>query len=360
MINYILNKNTLNFKYYKSKKNSFTNIHPPRKLNININHSSKNTNEKNVLNIISPNNKKNEINLEKNIVNEFLIKREISTEETKIKIKNNKTNTNSPIRKLIFSRYPSLKKLSQKNKESIYLPLNNYKDNNYKMNIKNNITNHNISLYNNTNITNNNITTNFTNSVNNTVGSITNNNNNNSNNFSYKKNVKIIKKQKKDVKIKITVLYKDRYYNIELNQFNNGLWLAKKINSYFNICLSESLIHNLAIELTRQINNIINCIINRSNIMDYGAVIDINKLIEENEKNNNFKRYKVIVRYNHEDYYFFVNNNNEDINAMTYIIINNIIKNEKYDSSSLRDEIIKKIKFSFDKANNKNQIITDI
>ena len=361
MINYILNKNTKKYSnfschYYKNKKNSFSNINPTKHINFNSNKSSKNKRE-NILKIISPNDSKIQVNYTKKIIRELFKREEASPEETKIKIKKNKTNTNSPIRKLYFNKYPSLKKLNQTNNENIYFSLKNKdKDEINKINFKKKILKHNISLSNNTNITNNITTTNFTNSINNTVVSIT---NNNSNAKSYKKNIKLRNKPRKEIKINIKILFKDAIYNIELNQFNNGLWLANKINEYFNIFLNEKQIHHLAQELTNQINNIINCIINNlPNIRNYGAVVDINKIIEENkiiDKNNN-KRYKIEVRYNHENYYFFVNNNNEDINDMTNIIINNIIKTEKYDSSALRDEIIKKIKCSFDKTLNNNQL----
>ena len=360
MINYILNKKSkkiqnCSYNYYKNKKNSYTNINLSKNLNFNSNESSKNKKE-NILNIISTNNSKMQIKYTKKIINELFKKREISPEETKIRINPNKTNTNSPIKKLNLNRYPSLKKLNQPYKDNIRLSLINNKDNNYKVNIKKNILTHNISISNNTNITNNNnnITTNFTNSVNNTVASIT---NNNSNIKSYKKNNndKIKYNQKSDIKLNIKILYKHILYNIELNQFNNGLWLAKQINENFNICLTEKQIHYLALELTNQINNIINSIISNSpNIKNFGSIIDINKIIRENKINN--KRYKIVVRYNHENYYFFVNNSNEDINDMTNIIVNDIIKTDKYDSSALRGEIIKKIKYSFDKKYNKNQL----
>ena len=45
-----MNKNSITFKNYKNKKNSFTNIHAPRKFN--INQSPKNTTE-NCLKIVS-------------------------------------------------------------------------------------------------------------------------------------------------------------------------------------------------------------------------------------------------------------------------------------------------------------------
>ena len=366
MINYIMNQNSkknsskntnISFKYSKNKKNSFTNINSSKKINFNNNQSSKNKKE-NFLKINSPNNEKIQIKYTKKLINELFKRREISPEETKIKFKHNKTNTNSPMRKITFNRYPSLKKINQVKNENIRLSLfNNNKEDYIKFNhIKKNIFKHNISLSNNTNISNNNITTNFTNSVNNTVASIT---NNNSIIKSYKKNKKIKSNQRKEIKINIKILYKDIFYNIELNQYNNGLWLSKKINEYFNICLNEKQIHLLAQELTNQINNIINYIItNSTNINNFGAVIDINKILKENKINNNDKRYKIVVKYNNENYYFFVKNKNEDINDMTNIIVNNIIKTEKYDSSALRDEIIRKIKGSFDKMYNKNGSIT--
>ena len=366
MINYILNKNQkkipiCSYNYYKNKKNSYTNIsiNPSKKLNFNSNESSKNIKENFLKKIISPNNSKMQVKYTKKIINELFKKRQISPEETKIKRKYNKTNTNSPTKKLIFSRYPSLKKLNQPYKDKIRLSLISSKDNNYKYNTKKNILTHNISLSNNTNITNitnnnNNITTNFTNSVNNTAGSIT--NNNNSYIKSYKNSIdnKNKYKQRKEIKFNIKILYKCKIYNIELNQFNNGLWLAKKINEFYKICLTEKQIDHLAKELTNHLNNIIKGIIsNFKNIKNFGSIIDINKIIKEN-KTNNDKRYKIVVRYNHENYYFFINNNTEDINDMTNIIINNIIKKEKYDSSALREEIIKKINNSFDKKDNKN------
>ena len=351
MINYILNKHNSNFFYInKYKKNSFSNYLPSNKINYNKNKSTNNING-NIIKIKSPNESKMKIKFTKKIIKEIYKKKEFSPEETKIRIKKNKTNTNSPNKKLNFNRYPSLKKLSLKNNGNIRLYLNNKKENPM---IKKKKINHNISLSNNTNITNNNITTNFTNSINNTVASITNNNSNN------KKNNILKNKQRKEIKINIKVLYKDKFYNIEMNQFNNGLWLSKKINEHFKICLKEKEIHILAQELTAQINNIINFVINSKNINDFGAIVDINKIIEENKNKGIEKRYKINLRYNNENYYFFVNNCNEEINDMTNIIINNILKTEKYDSSALRDEIIKKVKISFNKQDNKNHINTDI
>ena len=363
MINYIMNQNSkkksnISFKYSKNKKSSYTNIHSSKKFNLNNNQSSKNKKE-NFIKIKSPNNEKIQIKYTKKLINELFKKRELSPDEAKIKFKHNKTNTNSPIKKITFNRYPSLKNLNQTKNENIRLSLfnNNKDDFNRFNNIKNNIFKNNISLSNNTNISNNNITTNFTNSVNNTVASIT---NNNSIIKSYKKNKRINNNQRKEIKINIKILYKDIFCNIELNQFNNGLWLSKKINEYFNINLNEKQIHLLAQELTNQINNIINCIItNLPKINNFGAVININKILAENRINNNEKRYKIVVRYNNENYYFFVYNNNEDINDMTNIIVNNIIKKEKYDSSALRDEIIKRIKCSFDKMPIKNELMAD-
>ena len=360
MINYILNKSkkkisNYSYNYYKNKKNSYANINinPSKKLNFNINESSKNIKENTILKkIISPNNSKMQIKYSKKIINELFKKKEISPEDRKLNVKQNKTKTNSPVKKLIFSRYPSLKKINQPYKDKIRLSLINNKDENYKCNDKKNILTHNISLSNNTNITNNNnITTNFTNSISNTVGSIT--NNNNSNIKSYKNNNNKKYKQGKEIKINIKILFKDIIYNIELNQFNNGLWLAKKINEFFIINLTEKQIHHLAQELTNQINNIINITIsNLKNVNNFGSIIDINKIIDENKVNND-KRYKIAVRYNHENHYFFVNNNIEDINDMTNIIVNNIVKKEKYDSSALREEIIKKINDAFDKKDYK-------
>ena len=154
--------------------------------------------------------------------------------------------------------------------------------------------------------------------------------------------------------------------NILRTQMADGYTRQRLINQgapdivNVNICLNEKQIDHLAQELTNHLNNIIKGIIsNFKNIKNFGSIIDINKIIKEN-KTNNDKRYKIVVRYNHENYYFFINNNTEDINDMTNIIINNIIKKEKYDSSALREEIIKKINNSFDKKDNKDHINSGI
>ena len=374
MINYIMNKKNKDYphlsnKIYKFKINSFSNIHPKKKFNININtntntnqssYKNKNANNINILNIKSPESTKKHIKFTKKLITELFKKREISPEDIRIRRTNNKnkTNNNSPtIKKIYFKRDQSIKKFHQKNnyKEHINLSLNN-KYNNYICSIKKNFINHNqySNLLNNTNITNvtnvtNNITTNFTNSINNSIGSIT---NHNSNNVSNKK-IKIKENKNKEIKINIKILYKDIFYIIELNQFNNGLWLAKKVNEYYNINLNEEQIRHLAVELTKQINNIINCAIYFRDIKNFGTVININKIIKE--YNDKLKKYRILVKYNNENYYFFINNK-DDINNMVDTIIDNIIKKEKYDNSSLKDEIIKKINDLFDKTYNTDKL----
>ena len=364
MINYLFNKSLKNnknsfYKYNNNKKNSLLNIHQ-KKYNLNVNQPMKNKIEKEIIEINSQKHTKKGLKFTKKIINELFNKRGVSSEENKIKINIHKTNTNSPIKKLNLNRYPSHKRINANN-ESIHLSLKNEaKTNNYNTNINKNKILFNNNFSNNTNITNNITTTNFTNSINNTVASIT---NNNSYNISHKKYTKINENNQNQIleenKINIKIFYKDIYHNIELNHLNDGLWLAKNINEYFKINLNESQIHNLAQDLTCQINNIINSIIFSPNTTNFGAVIDINKILEKNENNDKNKKYKVTVRYHNENYYFFVNNNDDDINEMVKIIISNIIHKEKYDSIALREEITKKIKRSFYKAYSRDKFNTD-
>lgn len=365
MLNYLLNKNCKNYTRFKynnnnnnnnniiNKKNSLSNIRQ-KKLNLNLAHPK--IRKKNEM-IEALNNHQNGIKFTKKIINE-LFKRKFSSEENKLKIKMHKTSTNSPIKKINFNRYPSYKKLANNN-DSFHLSLKSNKYNNNDNNINKSKINHNNSLSNNINITNNNVTTtNFTNSINNTVVSVT---NNNSYNISYKHNKKIKENQAHNsevIKINLKILYKDIFYNVELDQFHDGLWLAKKINEYFDINLNDFQIKILAQELTNQINNVINCIVNFTQEKNFGAVVNINKILE-NEKNKSEKKYKIVVKYNKEKYYFFIKNNN-DIIEMVDIIIYNIIKNEKYDCIALKNELIKKINMSFGFSDYKNNFINDL
>ena len=364
MLNYLLNKNYKNYSKFKNssnnnntninKKNSLSNIRQ-KKLNLNLVHP-KNKKKNDMIEAL--NNNKNGIKFTNKIINE-LYKKERSSEENKLKIKMHKTNTNSPIKKINFNRYPSYKKLTNNN-DSFHLSLKNNKYNNYNYNINKSKINHNSSLSNNINITNNNVTTtNFTNSINNTAVSVT---NNNSYNISNKNNKKIKENQAQNqdiIKINLKILYKDIFYNVELDQFHDGLWLAKNINEYFDINLNDYQIKNLAKELTNQINNVINCIVNFTQEKNFGAVININKILENDKDLKKQLKYKIVVKYNKEKYYFFINNNN-DINEMVDIIIYNIIKNEKYDCLALKNELIKKINISFGISDYKNNFINDL
>ena len=365
MINYLFNKSLKKhknsfYKYNINKKNSLSNIHQ-KKFNLNINQQLKKKKENEIIEIGSQKYSKTGLKFTKKIINELFDKREISPEDNKIKINLLKTNINSPIKKLNLNRYPSHKRIGI-NSESIHLSVKNEgKYINYNTNINKNKFLVNNNLSNNTNITSNITTTNFTNSINNTVASIT---NNNSYNISHKKYNRIIEINPnqilEEIKINIKILYKDIYQNIELNQLNDGLWLSKNINEYFNINLNEIQIYDLAQELTNQINNIINCIISSPKTTNFGTIIDINNILEKNKNDEKSKRYKVIVKYHNENYYFFVNNNDNDINDMVNIIIKNVINKEKYDNLALRDEIIKKIKSSFNKEHYKDNFNTNI
>lgn len=93
---------------------------------------------------------------------------------------------------------------------------------------------------------------------------------------------------------------------------------------------------------------------------NFGAVININKILENDKDLKKQLKYKIVVKYNKEKYYFFINNNNNDINEMVDIIIYNIIKNEKYDCLALKNELIKKINISFGISDYKNNFINDL
>ena len=363
MLNYLINQNFNNYtnsyiKQHKNKKNYLSNSQISKKHNSISSNYSKTELNSSLFKVKTPLNYK-KIKFSKKIITTPSMDPTITPiEKNKYRIKM-KTSTNSPIHKKNMTKFSSYKKLINKQNESINLSLKFDKYNCYNNYINKNIIKYNNSYSNIANITNNNIQTNFTSSVNNTANSIT---NNNSNNISHNDRKKSRDKNKtKDIKIKIKILYRKKAFDIELNKYRNGLWLAKKINEYYKIFLNEQQIQQLAQDLTIQINNIINCVINFHNIRDYGAIINISNLLDKrNKKFLGDRRYKATMKYKNDNYFFFINNNN-DIVDMTNIIINNIINNkEKYNISVLKEEILKKINQSFNKTYSKNFLKTDI
>ena len=362
MLNYLIRHNFKNYsnsyiKQQKREKNYLSTSQISKKINSFSDNFSKTEPHSNIFDIKSP------INFKKIKFQKKIISTPLSEEQIILKGKNKyeikmKTCTNSPIHKKNFNKCSSSKKLINKKNESIDLSLKYDKYNYYNNYIRKNIIKNNNSYSNMINLTNNNIQTNFTSSVNNTATSLTNNNSNSVSQNGRKKSASDMKTN--DVKIKIKILYKNKIYDAELNKFRNGLWLARKINEFYKIFLNEQQLRSLAEDLTLQINNIINCIINIPSIKDYGAIINISNLLDK--KNKKFlgdKRYKATMKYKNENYFFFINNNN-DVLDMTNIIINDIINKDKYNIDALKKEILKKINHSFNKTYTKNYLKTDI
>ena len=263
--------------------------------------------------------------------------------------------------------------LRNESHSKISIDLSNTKELYYFLNNNNSILNHNFQKYsklnkssylgyntrfsNNTNLTNNTGLTNsnganvLTSSVNNT--GISNTNNSNNNNFSQlMKNDKYISvtedKKIKKVNINLIICYNNEKYNIilEKEKNNNGLYLAEKINTLLKLKLNEIKLDKLAIALTHQINNIINCIINGKKNTEFVAVIDINKIVNKNTITDN--KFKIQVKYLNENFYYFIKNEENDIEYAVDDLIKNINKNEKYEEKILKNELVNIIKNRLD------------
>ena len=362
MLNYLVNQKFNNYtnsyiKQQKHKKNYISTSQISKKQKISNKDFSKTELHSSLFKIKTPINYK-KIKFTQKINRTPLIEKPVTSIE-KNGFKNKmKTSLNSPILKKNLKKFSSYKKMINKKNELIKLSLKYDKYNYYNNYIKQNIIKYNNSYSNITNITNNNIQTNFTSSVNITATSVT---NNNSNSISQKGRKRSKENNKdKNIKINIKILYRKRIFDIELNKYTNGLYLARKINQYYKLYLNELQINKLAQDLTNQINNIINCVINFPDIRDYGAIINISDLLDK--KNKKFfgdKRYKASMKYKNGNYFFFINNNN-DVIDMTNIILNDIINKDKYNVSGLKEELLKKINRSFDKTYNRNFLKTDI
>lgn len=270
-----------------------------------------------------------------------------------------------------------------------------YKINNTSINNNNNITNSIINTnltntysnnFTNTNISNitsnTNTNTNFTNITNITTNPINNNHNKNKStgnflNYCQTTNFqqKITKKSNKSLiekpnqkstfsLIVINILFKYKNnkvsFCIKNNNYYDGLWLAKKVDNFFNLKFNNDLMDDLATLITQQINNIITCIISNPEEKNFSALVDINKIINKNkEKEERNMKYKIVAKYGNNNYYYFVKNDEQEINFVVDNLISNLNKKEKYIENLLKKEVFSSIKTSIAKANNKCFITTE-
>ena len=211
----------------------------------------------------------------------------------------------------------------------------------------------NTNFTNNTGLTNSNGANALNSSVNNTGISNTSCSNNNnisqlvkSDKYISVTEDKIITSNNKNEIINMIISYNNQKYNISLEKNSNGLFLAEKINNLLKLKLNEIKLDRLAIALTRQINNIINCIINGKKNMEFAAVVDINKIINQNKTSDN--KFKIQVQYLKENFYYFIKNEENDIEYAVDNLIKNINKNGKYEENILKKELVNIIKNKLD------------
>jgi hypothetical protein len=182
----------------------------------------------------------------------------------------------------------------------------------------------------------------------------------NSNNHHSNNNIK------KTPNINLIIRYKTIKFNLILtSKDDNSIKLSEKINTCLNLSLNEFQIKNLAEQISTEINNIIKNIIKRPMIYNYSSIIDLNKILFNNDlinmDNNDYYKITAIMKNKNKKYNFITKENEKNIELISDNILTDINDNNKYRENVLKDEIILNIKKSIQlKKKEKNNLSLNI
>ena len=184
------------------------------------------------------------------------------------------------------------------------------------------------------------------------------------NNYSSKdNNLKKNKLNQKNLYPKINLIL--RYKNIKFDMVltekdNNSFIIAEKINDCLNLCLNKFQLNYLAVELAKEINNIIKNVIIFPSINNYSSVINLDNLINTcktiKENNNNY--YKIKIKFRNNRFNYIIKENEKNIELIANNILDIINEGGKYQEDILKNVIINNIKRSILKTNSKKSLFS--
>ena len=127
--------------------------------------------------------------------------------------------------------------------------------------------------------------------------------------------------------------YLDYEKNISVFLNDDGLKIAVKINSIFNLNLKECELEKCGLIITKYINKFIDLKRKNKEINSFGAVIDLKEII------NKCRKKKITAEFNGRYYCYFITNSIEEINEITEDIFKKLNKQNKYNQNNLKKEI---------------------
>lgn len=133
------------------------------------------------------------------------------------------------------------------------------------------------------------------------------------------------------------LMLKFKYLNNEenINVFydDDGLIIAEKVNSIFNLYLNLFELEKLGLMISQYINTFIDLKAKNNDLNKFGVVINLMEII------NKCRKKKITAKFNGKCYNYFISNSIDDINEIVEDIFKKINKYNQYKDKDLKDEI---------------------
>ena len=131
--------------------------------------------------------------------------------------------------------------------------------------------------------------------------------------------------------LKFQYLNNEQKINVFLN--DDGLKIAVKINSIFNLNLNEFELEKCGLIITEYINYFIDIKSKNHELNNFGVIINLKEII------NKFRKNIIKVAFKGRYYNYLINNSTDEINEVVEDIFKKINKNNKYKHNDLKQEI---------------------
>ena len=131
--------------------------------------------------------------------------------------------------------------------------------------------------------------------------------------------------------LKFQYLNNEQKINVFLN--DDGLKIAVKINSIFNLNLNEFELEKCGLIITEYINYFIDIKSKANEINNFGAIINLKEIV------NKCRKKKIKIEFKGRYYNYYINNSTDEINEVVEDIFKKINKNNIYKHNELKQEI---------------------
>ena len=131
--------------------------------------------------------------------------------------------------------------------------------------------------------------------------------------------------------LKFQYLNNEQKINVFLN--DDGLKIAVKINSIFNLNLNAFELEKCGLIITEYINYFIDIKSKNNEVNNFGVIINLKEIV------NKCRKKKIKIEFKGRYYNYYISNSIDEINEVVEDIFKKINKNNKYKHNDLKQEI---------------------